>query len=220
MSSKSPKRELYAHFATMARALGHEHRLELIEHLGQGTCAVETLAEKTGLSFANVSQHLQHLRRAGLVVAERSGKHVLYRLKDGPVIEAIAALQRLAQHNMAEVREVVESYFHRIDSLEPVDAQILMARINDGTALVLDVRPEAEYQQGHLPGAVNIPVEMLDDALELPADREIVAYCRGPYCVLSFEAIQKLRAKGYNVRRYRDGFPEWKTAGLPVEMGN
>lgn len=218
MSSDSPKRQLFGHFATLARALGHEHRLELLEHLGQGEQPVETLAARTGLSFANASQHLQQLRRNGLASARRSGKQVLYRLADGPVVATIAALQVLAEHNVAAVRDVIGSYFTGLDAMEPVGSDELLARLHDDTVTLLDVRSEDEYRAGHLPGAVGIGLDALEARLaELPPGREIVAYCRGPYCVLAYEAVQALRACGFKARRLAQGFPEWKAAGLPVE---
>jgi len=220
MKPDNPKRQVYTAFAAVARALGHEHRLELLELLAQGECSVETLAERSGLSMANASQHLQRLRRAGLTTSRRNGKNVLYRLAEGPVTEAVTALRKVAEHNLAEVRQIVRSYFDELDSMEPVTRDELQERLCDGTALLLDVRPDDEYRQGHLPGAVNIAVKDLDRRLsELPGEGEIVAYCRGPYCVLSFEAVKILRARGYKIRRLEDGYPEWKAAGLPIEEG-
>lgn len=216
MSSR-PKRELFRHFAGLARALGHEHRLELLEHLGQGEQPVETLAQRTGLAFANVSQHLQLLRRNGLVTARRSGKQVLYCLADGPVVDTIAALRGLAERNLAAVQSVIDSYFTRLDEFEPIDSAELVARLQDDTVTLIDVRPASEYRAGHLPEARSVPLEELEAHLAaLPAGREIIAYCRGPYCVLSFEAVHRLRELGLSARRLRDGLPEWRAAGLPV----
>lgn len=218
MSSDNPKRALFSHFAALARALGNEHRLELLVLLAQGAQPVEVLTARTGISFANVSQHLQQLRKAGLVTGQREGKNVIYRLQDGPVIEAISALQALAEHNMTEVRGVVARYFDAIDSLEPIGADELIARIESDSVTVLDVRPEDEFRLGHIPRARNITLAALETRLrELPKGREIIAYCRGPYCVLSFQAVEALRAQGFAVRRLKDGFPEWKAAGYPVE---
>lgn len=216
--SDTPKRQVYAGFASVARALGHEHRLELLEHLGQGERAVETLAARANLAVANASQHLQQLRRAGLVASRREGKNVLYRLADGPVIDAISALRKVAEHNLAEIRQVAHAYFEKLDSMEPVSRAELMQRLGDGTAILLDVRPEDEFRLGHLPGAMNVSLAKLESRLsELPAGTEIIAYCRGPYCILSFEAVKLLRDHGYQVRRLEDGYPEWRAAGLPVE---
>ncbi|MCZ7643199.1 MAG: metalloregulator ArsR/SmtB family transcription factor [Pseudorhodoplanes sp.] len=218
MNQDPPKKRLYESFAAIARALGHAHRLELLEQLAQGERPVEALAQRTGLSVANASQHLQQLRRGGLVAARREGKNVVYRLADGPVIEALAALRGIAEHNVAEAREVMHSYFNNLDSMEPVTRAELMQRLRDGTATLLDVRPEDEYRLGHLPGAVNVSLSALRGRkFKLPKNREVVAYCRGPYCVLSFEAVRLLRERGYKARRLEDGFPEWKAAGFAVQ---
>jgi ArsR family transcriptional regulator len=191
----------------------------LIEHLGQGARSVEALAGLCGLSLANASQHLQLLRRAGLVTAARQGKHVLYRLADDAIVGFLAALRRIAERNLGEVDRVVAGYFRARDAMEPVSRGELVRRLKDGTVTVLDVRPENEFALGHVPGAINIPLKQLERRLaELPRRREIVAYCRGPYCVLSFEAVAELRAKGFKVRRLADGLPEWRAAGLPVAM--
>jgi ArsR family transcriptional regulator len=203
----------------VAQALGHAHRLELLEHIAQGERSVEELSARANLSFANTSRHLQILRRARLVDIERRGKHVLYRLAgDAEVIELLRALGRVGERNVAEVSRVMTDYFHARDALEPVSRKDLVSRLRDGLVTVLDVRPEDEFALGHLPGALNIPFGKLELRLaELPADREVIAYCRGPYCVLSFEAVAALRARGYLVRRLEDGYPEWKAAGLPIE---
>lgn len=219
MSSAGPKQTIYESLAEVAQALGHAHRLELLEHLAQGERSVEQLSVRASLTFANTSRHLQILRRARLVETERRGKHVLYRLAgDTEVIALIQALGRLGERNVAEVGRVMTDYFHARDALEPVSREDLVSRLKDGLVTVLDVRPGDEFAAGHLPGAVNIQLAELEQRLgELPADREIIAYCRGPYCVLSFEAAALLRARGYSVRRLEDGYPEWKAAGLPVE---
>lgn len=218
MSSQSPKRLLNIQFAALARVLGHEHRLELIEHLGQGERSVEQLARRIDQPVANVSQHLQHLRRAGLVTTRRDGKNVVYALADAPVIEAIAALRALAERTLPEVREVVRDYFQDLDGLEPVDRADLLRRMSDGSAVLLDVRPGDEYEAGHLPGSLNISAAELESRLaELPRGKEVIAYCRGTYCVLSYQAVNLLRRHGLTARRLEDGFPEWKSAGLPVE---
>lgn len=218
MNQDPAKKRLYESFAAIARALGHAHRLELLEQLAQGERPVEALAQRTGLSVANASQHLQQLRRGGLVAARREGKNVVYRLADGPVIEALAALRGIAERNVAEAREVMHSYFNNLDSMEPVTRAELMQRLRDGTATLLDVRPEDEYRLGHLPGAVNVSLSALRGRkFKLPKNRQVVAYCRGPYCVLSFEAVRLLRERGYKARRLEDGFPEWKAAGFAVQ---
>lgn len=213
----SPKFEIFEQFAELARVLGQGNRLELLEHAAQGERSVERLAQLTGLSLANASQHLQLLRRAGFVRSRRDGKRILYRLGDGPVVELLGALRRYAEHSRAEVQSIVSAYFDKLDALEPVSRDTLLKRLEDGSVLLLDVRPEDEFSLGHLPGALNIPFADLERRLaELPKNTQIVAYCRGPYCVLSFEAVAALRAKGYDVRRLEDGFPEWKASGLPI----
>lgn len=219
MSSPGPKQAIFSQLAEVAQALGHAHRLELLEHVAQGVRSVEELSVRANLSFANTSRHLQILRRARLVDTERRGKNVLYRLAgDAEVVELVRALGRVGERNVAEVSRVMTDYFHARDALEAVSREELIARLRDGLVTVLDVRPEDEFALGHLPGAINIPLGKLKDRLgELTADREIIAYCRGPYCVLSFEAVAALRARGYLVHRLEDGYPEWKAAGLPIE---
>jgi rhodanese-related sulfurtransferase/DNA-binding transcriptional ArsR family regulator len=217
VSSQGPKQLLYAQFAGVAKGLGHGHRLEILELLAQGERSVEALAERAGLSVANASQHLRLLRRTGLLASRRSGKQVLYRLSDPSVLDLLSALHRVAERNLAEVREVVAGYFHARDALEPVSRRELARRLRDGRVTVLDVRPEDEFAAGHLPRALNIPLRELPRRLrDLPRSREIVAYCRGPYCVLAFEAAALLRKHGFTVRRLEDGYPEWKAAGLPT----
>jgi ArsR family transcriptional regulator len=220
MSSESPKKTLFAQFAAVAKAVAHPHRLELLEQLAQGERNVEVLADRVGLSMANASQHLQHMRRAGLVAARRDGRFVFYRLADDAVLDVLAALRRVAERQSAEVERLVRSYFTDRDALEPVSRRELVDRLRAGVVTVLDVRPEDEFALGHVPGALNIPLGRLRARLaELDRRREIVAYCRGPYCVLSYEAAALLRARGFKVRRLEDGLPEWRAAGLPVEIG-
>ena len=219
MSTAGPKQAIFGSLAEVAQALGHAHRLELLEHLAQGERSVEELSARASLTFANTSRHLQILRRARLVETERRGKHVLYRLAgDAEVVTLMQALGRVGERNVAEINRVMTDYFRARDALEAVSRDDLLARLQDGMVTVLDVRPEDEFAIGHLPGALNIPLAELERRLgELPADREVIAYCRGPYCVLSFEAVAPLRARGYRVHRLEDGYPEWKAAGLPVE---
>ena len=218
--SIDPKQALFAEFATVARALGHPHRLEILEHLAQGERGVEALSERVGLSIANASQHLQQLRRAGLVASRRDGKFVLYRLADETVLGLLSSLRQVAERNVAEVDRIVRGYFDDRDGMEPVSREELLERSRDGLVTVLDVRPTDEFAWGHLPGAINIPLGDLEARLaELDPGQEIVAYCRGAYCVLSFEAVAMLRARGFKVRRLEDGYPEWKAAGLPFEHG-
>jgi rhodanese-related sulfurtransferase/DNA-binding transcriptional ArsR family regulator len=220
MSSQGPKQALFAQFAAVAKTLGHAHRLELLEQLAQGERSVEVLAQRTGLSVANASQHLQQLRRAGIAASRRDGKFVYYRLADDAVLDLLAALRRIAERNVAEVERLVRSYFNDRDALEPVSRKELLQRSRAGAVTVLDVRPEDEFALGHLPGAVNIPLRALAARLsELDPALEIVAYCRGPYCVLSYEAVAALRAHGFKASRLEDGLPEWRAAGLPIATG-
>jgi ArsR family transcriptional regulator len=220
MKRQNPKQMLFAQFAIVAKTLGHAHRLELLEQVAQGERSVEILAQRAGLSIANASQHLQHLRRAGLVTARRAGKFAYYQLADDAVLDLVASLQRIAERNVAEVGRVLHSYFHDRDSLEPVSREELLQRSRAGAVTILDVRPEDEFALGHLPDAVNIPLRVLETRLsELDRTQEIVAYCRGPYCVLSFEAVAMLRARGFKVRRLVDGLPEWRAKGLPIVAG-
>lgn len=220
MPSDSPKQALLSALAEVAKAIAHPHRLELLEQLAQGERGVEVVAERTGLSVANASQHLQQLRRAGLVTARRDGRFVRYRLADDAALELLRALGTVAERNVAAVERLVHSYFNARDELEPVSREALLERSRRGLVTVLDVRPEDEYALGHLPGAINIPLAELEARLaEIDPDQEIIAYCRGRYCVLSYEAVAALRARGFNVRRLEDGLPEWRAAGLPVEAG-
>jgi rhodanese-related sulfurtransferase/biotin operon repressor len=220
VSISNPKQVLYEQFAQVAKAFGHPQRLELVEHLAQGPRSVEALAAKLSLPIANVSQHLQAMRRAGLVTAERDGKFVNYRLADASVLPAFAAIREVAERRSAEVERVVRSWFDRRDDMEPVSRAELAARLDEGAVTVIDVRPPDEYALGHLPGAINVPLAELEVRLEgFEPGREIVAYCRGPWCIMSFEAVAQLRKKGFRARRLEDGLPEWKAAGLTVHVG-
>lgn len=219
MMSTGPKQKLFAEFATVARALGHAHRLEILEHLAQGERGVEALSARVHLSVANTSQHLQHLRRAGLVASRRNGKFILYFLSDKTVLALLASLRQVAERNIAEVAQVVRGYFAERDTMEPVSRQELLERSIAGLVTILDVRPADEFAQGHVPHALNIPLNDLSARLsDLDPKQEVVAYCRSTYCVLSFEAVATLRKRGFKARRLEEGFPEWKAAGLPHEF--
>ncbi|PWG63334.1 ArsR family transcriptional regulator [Spiribacter halobius] len=221
MDQSGYRQQLFDVLSQVGRALGNGNRLELLERLAQAEAPVEVLAETTGLSVANASQHLQHLRRAGLVTARREGRQVMYRLTDTRVVTLISLMRDIAKTNLAEMERLVGRLFsddNADGALRPMSRQGLWAALERGEVTVLDVRPEQEYQAGHLPSAINIPIDRLEQMLDhLPKDQEIVAYCRGPYCVLSHAAIQVLRRRGYRVRRLEEGYPEWKAAGLPVE---
>lgn len=221
MSSTGFKHQLFTQFARIGKAVSSANRLEILEFLAQGERSVEALAKVCRLSMANTSQHLQQLRQAGLVVARKQGQRVYYRLAGDEVVALIAMLRRLAERQLAEVDRLVDAYLTVKDGLEPVPAEELLERARSGLVTVVDVRPSEEFAAGHVPGAVNLPLEQLESRLhQLPRDQEIVAYCRGPYCVLAFEAVAKLRDKGFKARRLQDGFPEWKSAGLPVETAS
>jgi ArsR family transcriptional regulator len=220
LRAKGPTPVLFAAIAAVAKAAAHPVRLALLEHVAQGERSVEQLAARARVPLANASQHLQHLRRAGLVSARRQGRFVFYRLADASVLALTAALGRVAEARSAEVRHLVQSYFHDRDSLEAVSRRELLERLQDGVVTVLDLRPEDEFALGHVPGAVNVPLSELAARLaELDPARDIVAYCRGAYCVLSYEAVALLRARGFKARRLEDGLPEWRAAGLPVAIG-
>ena len=218
--SNGPKQALFAEFAKVSRALGHAHRLEILEHLAQGECHVEVLSERIGLSIANTSQHLQHLRRAGLATSRRDGKFVRYRLSDETVLVVLSSIRQVAERNVAEVDRIVRGYFAQRDDMEPVSREQLLERSRAGIVTVLDVRPADEFAQAHVPGALNIPLRDLEARLaDLDPEKEIVAYCRSAYCVLSFEAVAELRARGFKAHRLDEGLPEWKAAGMPIQSG-
>jgi rhodanese-related sulfurtransferase/DNA-binding transcriptional ArsR family regulator len=218
MSDSSFKHDLFAQFARVGKALSNAHRLALLEYIAQSERSVEDLSKLAGLSVANTSQHLQQLRHAGLVSTRRQGLKVYYRLSGDDVTAALGALRKVAERHVADVERLITTYLTVKDSLEPVPRKELLARARKGLVTVLDVRPAEEYAAGHLPGAVNIPLDQLQRRLdELDRQQEIVAYCRGPHCVLAFDAVARLRAQGLQARRLEDGYPEWKTAGLPVE---
>lgn len=218
MSSGSFKHDLFTQFARVAKAMGNGYRLELLEYLAQGERSVDALAKVSGLTMANTSQHLQQLRQAGLVSTRKEGVSVYYRLSGDDVVTLLDTLRGVAERHIAEVDRLVSTYLTVKDSLEPVPAEDLLKRAREGLVTVLDVRPPEEYAAGHLPGAVNIPLAKLERRLdEFTGDKEVVAYCRGPYCVLAFEAVARLRERGLKARRLQDGFPEWMHAGHPVE---
>jgi rhodanese-related sulfurtransferase len=218
MGDRETKTALFDEFARAAKALASGRRIELLDVLANGERTVEALAGQVGLSTANTSQHLQVLRQAGLVTGRRQGTSISYRLADPEVFQLWQALRSLAASRLAEVERLATAYLGARDQLEPVTRQELARRLQDGDSMVvLDVRPAAEYAAGHLPGAVSVPVDELRRRLaELPADREIVAYCRGPYCAFAHEAVAVLREEGFSARRLEDGLPEWRAAGLAV----
>jgi rhodanese-related sulfurtransferase/DNA-binding transcriptional ArsR family regulator len=214
------KNQLYEQFARIGKALSSAHRLELLEVLAQGERSVEELAKETGMSVANASQHLQVLRAAQLVEVRREGVYIYYRLTDEQVFTLWQALRNVGEARIAEIDRVVRTYLHDREHLQPIDATELFQRLAEGQVILLDVRPLEEYATAHIPGALSIPVAELETRLpELPQDKEIVAYCRGPYCVFADEAVAMLRTNGYNARRLEQGLPDWRALGLPVESG-
>jgi rhodanese-related sulfurtransferase len=215
--SINPKREIFANLARIGAALSSPVRIEYLELLAQAERTVEQLANLTGASVANTSQHLQKLRQAGMVIGRKEGQYVYYRLAGDEIVGLLASLGRAGEAHLAEVERLVTVYLTRIDEFEPVPAKELLERAKKGLVTVLDVRPPEEFAAGHVPGAVNIPVRELEKRLrELPKNKEVIAYCRGPYCLMSFDAVELLRKKGLRARRLEAGLPEWRLAGLPV----
>ncbi len=204
--------------ADIARTLGHAHRLVLLHHIAEGEKAVEQLTELTSLSVANASQHLQGLKRAGLVQTRRDGKRVFYRLGSGPIEALLAALRSLAAYNSVQIRDLIAGSTGRSNLLESITREELLRRMREDSIVLLDVRPEDEFAAGHLPQAINIPVKELENRLaELPREKLVVAYCRGIRCVLSADALAILKARGWIARRFELGFPDWLDAGLAIE---
>lgn len=211
------KNHLYEQFARIGKALSSSHRLELLEVLAQGEHSVETLAQETDMSVANASQHLQVLRSAQLVEVRREGVYQYYRLADEPVFALWQAMRRVGESRIAEIDRIVQTYLHDRSLLQPISAAELLQRLIEGNILLLDVRPAEEYAAGHLPGALSIPIaELANRLVELPREKEIVAYCRGPYCVFADEAVSLLRTHGYDAHRLEQGLPDWRVLGLPV----
>lgn len=218
MSSDPDKQRVYEAIGRVAAALASAGRLQLLEFVAQGERSVEALAGMAGLSIANTSKHLQALRQAGLVNGRKEGLRVYYALAGDDVSLLLATLRGVAEHRAADVEKLLEAWLSHRDELEAVPAREVLDRAKRGLVTVLDVRPEEEYAAGHLPGAINVPVEKLARFLsKFPKRREIIAYCRGPYCLMSFDAVAQLRKRGLKARRLENGFPEWKAAGLPVE---
>lgn len=212
------KHELFEQFARVAKALSNANRLEILEFLAQGEHSVDALSRVSGLSVANTSQHLQQLRQAGLVTSQKQGQKVIYRLSGDDVTQLFGQLRGVAERHLADVQRLVNDYLKTRDALEPIPADVLLERVRADLVTVLDVRPPEEYQSGHLPGAINVPLSALEQHLKnLDPQQEVVAYCRGPHCILAFDAVQKLRENGFDARRLDGGFPEWKLDGLPVE---
>ena len=212
------KDQLYEQFERVAQALASARRLELLDLLAQREWSVEALAAETGMSVANTSRHLQILRAAQVVEVRREGSYLFYRLADERVFRVCQALRELAEVRLAEIDRIVQTFLKDRNALDGVSVAELRRRLKDGGVVVLDVRPEGEYRAGHIAGARSVPLAELEARLrEIPKDQEVVAYCRGPYCVFADEAVALLRARGYRARRFELGFPDWKARGLPVE---
>jgi rhodanese-related sulfurtransferase len=218
MAHREFKDQLYAQFARIGKALASPQRLELLDLLAQGERTVEDLAREAALSIANASQHLRMLHQAHLAESRKAGLYVYYRLADPSVFALWRALRTVGETQLAEVDRLVDTYMHHPEHLEPLSRDDLVRRLASGDAILLDVRPALEFQRGHIAGARSIPVEQMEARLrELDPTGEIVAYCRGPYCLFADEAVALLRAHGFAARRYAEGYPEWAAAGLPTE---
>lgn len=214
------KTEINEQFARIAKAIANPHRLELVDLLAQGERSVEELANEAALSIANASQHLQALREAHLITARKEGLRVYYRLADASIYQLVQLIREIAERQLAEVERIVNTYLTERKALEPVTLNELMTRLREPGLVILDVRPALEYTQGHIAGARSIPIDELQQRLhELSHDQEIVAYCRGAYCVFADEAIELLTAHGYRARRMQQGYPDWQLAQLPTEQG-
>jgi rhodanese-related sulfurtransferase len=220
MKTRTFKDSIYEQIARIGKSLGSGPRLEILDLLCQGPRTVEVLAGQMGQSVANTSRHLQVLRRARLVEAEREGVYIRYRLADSEVCAFFLSLRKLAESRLLEVDEITREFLEARNMMEPVDRTLLVERVRSGEVTVLDVRPAEEYLAGHIPGAVSIPLDQLEERLaELPNDREIVAYCRGPYCVMALDATDILRSNGFEATRFEEGIADWRARGLHVAVG-
>ena len=218
MDSRAFKDQIYEQFGRLGKSLASPKRLEMLDVLCQGPRTVESLAVATSQTLANASQHLKVLRTARLVEAEKQGLHVTYRLAGTEVCDFFLAFRHLAESRLAEIERITRLFLDGKNVLEAVDQATLLKRVRSGEALVLDVRPEQEYRNGHIPGALSVPLAELEQRLaELPRDRQVVAYCRGPYCVMAVEAVEILRRHGHKAARLEIGVPDWRALGLPLE---
>ncbi len=220
LPSRRFQNAIYEQLSQIGKALASPARLELLDLLCQGPRRVEALAREAGLGLANASQHLRVLRAARLVEAEKHGLFVTYRLAGEQVCSFYLGLRSLAEERLAEIRQIVRQFMEGRESMEPIEKKALLERVRQGAVTVLDVRPREEYVSGHIPGAISVPLKELEQCFAtLPRDREIVAYCRGPYCVLAVEAVETLRARGFRAVRLDEGVPEWRRRGWPVAVG-
>lgn len=219
-SNRQFKDAIYEQFSRIGKAVSSPKRLELLDLLCQGAKNVETLAQETGLTIANTSQHLQTLRTARLVEAEKDGFYVTYHLADQMVCEFFRSMRVLAENRLAEIEMIKRQFLEGREGMEPVDRIDLLKRVNEGAVTLLDVRPVVEYRSGHIPGALSVPLRKLEDLLsELPRNRDIVAYCRGPYCVLAVEAVELLRKNGFKAIRLEEGVQDWMAMGFTIAVG-
>ena len=213
------KHDLFSQFARVGKALSNGNRLQILEYLAQTERSVDDLAKVSGLSVANTSQHLQQLRQVGLVCSSKRGLKVYYRIASLDVVNLLKLLRDVSEKHLADVGQLVDTYLTVKDELEPVAREDLLYRVKHGLVTVIDVRPKEEYAAGHVPGAINIPPDELEQRLQgIDSMHEVVAYCRGPHCIYSFDAVEQLRDNGIDAHRLEDGFPEWKSAGMPVEL--
>ncbi|HEX6533978.1 MAG TPA: metalloregulator ArsR/SmtB family transcription factor [Gemmatimonadaceae bacterium] len=220
MTHRDLKDRLSAQFARIGHAVSAPKRIELLELLSQGEKTVEQLAEQSDTPVKNTSAHLRVLRQARLVETRRAGAYVHYRLADEDVFRFLRCLETLGRNRLAEVEQITHGFLASHDGVEPVGLKELRRLVREGEVTVLDVRPRDEYEAGHIPGALSAPVAELERRLrDLPKSREVIAYCRGPYCIYSFEAVALLRGKGYRARRAEHGFPDWRAEGLPIARG-
>lgn len=220
MKGREFKDQLYEHLARVGKAMASAKRIELLDLLCQGERSVEELAAQADMSSANTSAHLQVLRLAGLVASRKEGTRVFYRLSDDGVARLHIGLRDLASARLAEIERVARDFLESRDRLEPVTRAELQRRLAEGDVQVIDVRPVEEYRAAHIPGAISVPLEELPSRMgQLPRDREVIAYCRGPYCVLAPQAVSLLRRRGFRARRLEDGLPEWRLAALPTSVG-
>jgi len=218
MKPNTFKSDLFTQFARVGKALSNANRLELLEFLAQGSRSVESLAKVAKLSIANTSQHLQQLRQSGLVTSRKEGLKVYYSISGDDVINLLDSLRDVAERHLSDVDKLVNTYLTAKDNLDPIPAAELLERVKQDLVTVLDVRPKEEFKAGHVQGAINVPMDELEQHLkQLNPSQEIVAYCRGPHCILAFDAVAQLREKGFRARRLEHGYPEWKVAGLPIQ---
>lgn len=218
MPIKDIKKSLYEELSRIGKAVSSSARMELLEYLSQGEKSVESLSDLAGMSIANTSQHLQHLKNSGIIVSRKEGLHVYYKIVGDDVIRLIISIRNLAENHLSEVSRIINDVIKVKDKIAPVKALDLIEKVKKGQVTVIDVRPEDEFDAGHFPGSINIPFDDLHSRMpELNSKQEIIAYCRGPYCMMTFDTVTLLRQKGFKAKRLAEGFPEYKISGLPIE---